>query len=308
MAEEDPSLPEQEMPEVDPEVEIPGTSSDNIEEIPRAEIPSRAGAASAGKSSFVTLSTDDDMSSRPTELGESSAGPSLLFAKKVVVRVVSSWIETLFSGHLEVGFGMIQHVQEILSDAEEAGLDVTGARAIVDRIIALGDKWFETVSLADDQFFKEMFLDPADKAKSDLDEATESRKVAVRKRNREELTIIGLTHDLNILDREVDEARKRLEHLQAQVAAKWTAIIEARDRESALIHQVADAERVLKRKSDEDEQWQAARGKLPGVREGVQPTPASHGKFLKKRALESLTAEAKSLLGELNSWLETIFD
>ena len=125
---------------------------------------------------FVTLPIDDDMSSRPTELGESSAGPSLLFAKKVVVRVLSSWIETLLSGHLDVGFSMIQHVQEILGDAEEAGLDVTGARAIVDRIIALGDKWFETMGLADDQFFKEMFLDPADKAKSYLDEATQRRK------------------------------------------------------------------------------------------------------------------------------------
>ncbi|MDL1135877.1 hypothetical protein PS057_21300, partial [Yersinia pestis] len=206
------------MPEVDPEVETPGTSSNNVEEIPRAEIPSRAGAASTGKSSFVTLPTDDDMSSRPTELGESSAGPSLLFAKKVVVRVLSSWIETLFSGHLEAGFSMIQHVREILGDAEEAGLDVTDARAIVNRIIELGDKWFETMGFPDDQFFKEMFLDPADKAQSDLDEATESKKQAVRERNLEEITIIRLTHDLNILDREVDEARKRLEHLQAQVA------------------------------------------------------------------------------------------
>ena len=198
-------------------------------------------------------------------------------------------------------------MQEILSDAEEAGLDVKGARTIVDRIIELGDRWFETMGLADDQFFKEMFLDPADKAKSNLDEATESRKQVVRKKNLEELNIIGLTHDLNILDREVDEARRRLEHLQAQVAAKWSAITEAREKETVLIHRVADADRVLKRKSDEEEQWQTARGKLPGVREGVQPTPASHGRFLKKRALESLTAEAKSLLKELNSWLETIF-
>ena len=80
------------------------------------------------------------MDSRLTEQGESSSGPPLLYAKKVVARVLNSWIETLLFGHLEAGFSMIQHVQEILVDTEEFGLDVTGARAIVDRIIALGDK------------------------------------------------------------------------------------------------------------------------------------------------------------------------
>ena len=52
----------------------------------------------------------------------------------------------------------------------------------------------------------------------------------VQENNREELAIIGLRHNLNILDREVEEARKRLEHLKDQVAAKWAAITEARDR------------------------------------------------------------------------------
>ena len=309
VTEESPSLPsepEQEMPEVDPEVGISRTSSDTIEEIPRAEISSSG--APSGKSPFTPLPVVHDMSSRPVEKGESSSDSSLRFAKKMVMRVLSSWAETLLSGHLEVGLGMIPNIQETLHDAErEVGLDVTGARAIVDRIIALGDKWFETMSLPDDQFFKEMFLDPAEKAKSDVDEAAQSRKQAVREKNREELAIIGLRRDLEALDREVEEARKRLEHLKAQVAAKWAAITEARDRESVLIRQVADADQVLRRKIEENQKWQTARDKLPGVEEGMEPSPVSHGSFLKKRALESMTAEAKSLLEELKLWLGSIF-
>ena len=54
--------------------------------------------------------------------------------------VLSSWIETLSSGHLDAGFGMIRHVQEILAESEEGGLDVTGAKAFVDEIIALGQQ------------------------------------------------------------------------------------------------------------------------------------------------------------------------
>ncbi|WP_193450560.1 hypothetical protein, partial [Streptomyces plicatus] len=138
VAEESPSLPsdsEHGMPEVDPEAGTPVAGSDTVEEIPRVEIPSSA--APIGKSSFVFLPTGHDMSSRPTEKGESSSGPSLQFAKKVLVRVLSSWIETLHSGHLDARFGMIPHVKEILTDTEEVGLDVTGARAIVDRIIVL---------------------------------------------------------------------------------------------------------------------------------------------------------------------------
>ena len=71
------------------------------------------------------------MDSRPTEQGESSSGPPLLYAKKVVARVLNSWIKTLLSWHLEARFSMIQHVQEILADTEEFGLDVTGARAML---------------------------------------------------------------------------------------------------------------------------------------------------------------------------------
>ncbi|WP_274923098.1 hypothetical protein [Streptomyces clavifer] len=308
MAEESPSLPsdsEHGMPEVDPEAGTPVAGSDTVEEIPRVEIPSPT--APIGKASFVFLPTGHDMSSRPTEKGESSSGPSLLFAKKVLVRVLSSWIETLHSGHLDAGFGMIPHVKEILADTEEVGLDVTSARAIVDRIIALGDKWFETKDFPDDRFFKEMFLDPAMRAESGVDEATHSRKQVVRKRNLEELAIRRLNHELVILEGEIEETKKRLENLKTQVAAKWAAVAEARSREVILISQVADADQVLQSKIEEREKWQTLWSKLPGVEEGLELPPASHGKFLKKRALETLMAEYQSSLGELRLWMENLF-
>lgn len=54
--------------------------------------------------------------------------------------VLSSWIETLSSGHLEAGFGMIKHVQDILAKSEEVGLDIASAKAFVDEVITLGNK------------------------------------------------------------------------------------------------------------------------------------------------------------------------
>ena len=289
------------MPEVNPPA-----NSDAAEARPHVKIPSPA--APIGKCYVVTLPIGHDLGSQSSEKGESSSGPSLQYAKKVVMRVLSSWIETLLSGHLDVARSKIPHVKEILKDAEEdIGLDVTDARAIVDRIIALGDRWFETTNYPDDQFFQEMFLNPAEKAQSELKETSQGRKQLVRERNRAELDIIRLQHDLNILDGEVEEARKHLEHLKAQVASTWTAITEARDRESALIHEVAEADQILNRKARENERWQAARDNHPGVAEGKEPSLATHGRFLKKRALETLTDEVKSLLEELKAWLESIF-
>ena len=303
MTEETPSLllgPELGMPVADPDVGISTSSSDAAEEIPRAEIPSSG--APTGKSSFDTFQTGHDMSSRATEKGESSSGSSLRSVKRMLARALSTWIETLLSGHLEVGFSMIPNVQLTLNDAEEAGVDVTEAKVIVDGIIALGDKWSNTVNLSDDRFFTEMFQNPADRAQSDLNEATQSRKRLVREKNREELALIGLGHDVDILEGEIEETKKRLEHLQAQVSAKWVAINEARHREGDLIRQVKEANRVLEGKTEENKRWEAARKELPGVGEAV------HGRFLKKRAFETMTAEAQSLLKELKLWLETVFD
>ena len=77
-------------------------------------------------------------------------------------RVLSSWVETFSSGHLLAGFGMIKHIQDILADSEEVGLDITDAKAFVDEVIALSNKWNETKSFLNGDFFNEMFLKPSD--------------------------------------------------------------------------------------------------------------------------------------------------
>ena len=96
------------MPAVDRGVGASSTSFDEAEESLQANIPSPA--APIGNSFLITLPTLHDMGSRPMEHGESSSEPSLQFARKVLNRVLSSWVETLSSGHLEAGFGMIKHV------------------------------------------------------------------------------------------------------------------------------------------------------------------------------------------------------
>ena len=93
---------------VDPGVGASSTSLDEAEASPHADIPSPA--APIGKSFLITLLTVHDMGSRPTEHGESSSESSRQFARKVLKRILSSWVETLSSGHLEAGFGMIKHV------------------------------------------------------------------------------------------------------------------------------------------------------------------------------------------------------
>ncbi|XXG76922.1 hypothetical protein AAC387_Pa08g1182 [Persea americana] len=132
------SEPKQGVPAADSGVGASSTSFDKAEESPQADIPSSA--APIGNSFLITLSTVPDMDSRPTEHGESSSEPSRQFARKVLKRVLSSWVETLSSNHLEAGFSMVKHVQDILVDSEEVGLDITNAKAFVDEVIALGNK------------------------------------------------------------------------------------------------------------------------------------------------------------------------
>ena len=96
---------------------------------------------------------------------------------------MSSWVETLSSSHLEAGLGMIKHVQDILAYSEEVGLDITNAKAFVDEVIALGNKWIETKSFPNGDFFNEMFLKPSGEVKSKLDEISRTRKQFVRERN-----------------------------------------------------------------------------------------------------------------------------
>ncbi|XXG42079.1 hypothetical protein AAC387_Pa01g2427 [Persea americana] len=267
------SGPEQGVHAVDPGVGASSTSFDEAEESPCADIPSRV--APIGKSFLITLPMVHDMGSRPTEHGESSSGPSLQFAKKVLKRVLSSWVETLSSVHLEVGFSMIKHVQDILVDSEEVGLDITNAKAFVDEVIALGNKWTETKSFPNGDFFNEMFVKPSSEVKSEVD---------------------------------VIEARQRLELLEEQAAAKWTAIVEARAREGTLIRQVEEAKSNLRRKTQEYEQCQILWEELPRAKDGSQQPAAFYGKILKKRGLEALEAKAKSLLEELSLWLKTMSD
>ena len=142
---------EQGVPAVDPGVGASSTSFDEAEESPQANIPSSA--APIGKSFLITLPMVQDMGSRPTEHGESSSESSRQFVRKVLKRVLSSWVETLSSGHLEAGFSMIKHLQDILADSEEVGLDITNAKAFVDEVITLGNKWNETKSFPNGDFF-----------------------------------------------------------------------------------------------------------------------------------------------------------
>ena len=85
---------------------------------PYDEIPSPA--FSIGKSLLIIPPMKHDIGSRPRERGETSFGPSLQYAKRVLKSVLSSWIETLSLGHLEAEFGMIKHVQDILIEREES--------------------------------------------------------------------------------------------------------------------------------------------------------------------------------------------
>ena len=131
---------------------------------------------------------------------------------------------------------MIKHVHDILADSEEVGLDIASAKDFVDEVIALGNKWTETKTLSNGDFFNEMFVKPSRKIKYEVDEISLTRKQFVRERNVIKLAIIELTQDLHCLDREVTEA-----------------ITKACDRERALIHQVEEADSNLQRKTQEYE-------------------------------------------------------
>ena len=104
------------MPTVDPEVGATSTSFGVGEMNRHDEIPSPA--SSIGQSLLTILPMKHDRGSRPMEQGETSSGPSLQYTKRVLKSVLSSWIETLSSGHWEVGFGIIKHVQDILAESE----------------------------------------------------------------------------------------------------------------------------------------------------------------------------------------------
>ena len=93
---------------VDPKVGASSTSFGAVEVIPHVEIPLLA--SSIGKSLLIIPPMKHDRGSQPMEPSETSFGPSLQYAKKVLKSILSSLIETLSSGHLEAGFGMIKHV------------------------------------------------------------------------------------------------------------------------------------------------------------------------------------------------------
>ncbi|KAJ8635653.1 hypothetical protein MRB53_009920 [Persea americana] len=300
------SEPEQGVPTTNPGVGASSTGFDEAEVSPHADIPSPA--APIEKSFLITRPTVPDMGSRSTKHGESSSELSRQFAKKVLKRVLSSWVETLSFGHLEAGFGMVKHVQDILADSEEVGLDITDVKAFVDEVITLGNKWNKTKSFPNDDFFNEMFLKPSNGVKSELNEISQTRKQLVRERNVTELAIIELTQDQHCLDREVIEAKQHLEQLEEQAAAKWAAALKARDRERTLIHQVEEAESNLRRKTQEYEHWQILWEELPRAEDGSRKPTVFYGKILKKRGLEDLEAKAKSLLEELSLWLKTMLD
>ena len=168
--------------------------------------------------------------------------------------------------------------------------------------------WSETKSFLNGDFFSEMFLKPSNEVKSELDKISWNRKQLVRERNVTELAIIELTQDQHRLDREVTEARQRLELLEEQAAAKWAATLKARDRERTLIRHVEEVESNLRRKTQEYEQWQILWEELPRAEDGSRRPTAFYEKILKKRSLEALEAKNKSLLKELSVWLKTMSD
>ena len=86
-------------------------------------------------------------------------------------------------------------------------MDITGAKDFVDEIITLGNKWFETKSFPNGDFFGEMFLKPSTEAKSAMDKILRTRKQFVQERNVTELAIIELMQDIDHLDGEVIKAR-----------------------------------------------------------------------------------------------------
>ena len=156
------------MPAIDPEVKTSSTSFNVARVKLHEKIPSLV--SSIGKSLMITPLTEHDMFSRLMAHGESSFGPSLQYAKKVLKSVLSSWVKTLSFGHLEAGFGMIKHVQDIFTDSEEVGLDIASAKDFVDEVIALGNKWTESKNFPNGNFFSEMFLEPSGEVKSEMDE------------------------------------------------------------------------------------------------------------------------------------------
>ena len=129
-----------------------------------------------------------------------------------------------------------------------------------------------------------MFLKPSSEVKSELKEILQTRKQLVRKKNVTELAIIELTQDQYRLDREVTEARQRLELLEEQAAAKWAATLKARDKEWTLIRQVEEVESNVRRKTQEYEQWQILWEELPRAEDGSRRHTAFYGKILKKCA------------------------
>ena len=76
------SGPEQGVPAVDPNIGTSSTSFDVAKVNPRDEIPSPTSLI--GKSFLITPPTGHDMGSRPMEWGETSSGPSLQYARKVL--------------------------------------------------------------------------------------------------------------------------------------------------------------------------------------------------------------------------------
>ncbi|XXG62736.1 hypothetical protein AAC387_Pa05g1049 [Persea americana] len=152
-----------------------------------------------------------------------------------------------------VGASSTSFDEDILSDSEEVGLDITNAKAFVDEVIALGNKWNETKNFLNGDFFNEMFLKPSSEVKFEMDKISRTWKQLVQERNVTELAIFELAQDQHHLEREVTEARQCLELLEEQAAAKWTTILKACDRERSLIRQVEEAESNLPRKTQEYE-------------------------------------------------------
>ncbi|XXG88126.1 hypothetical protein AAC387_Pa12g0380 [Persea americana] len=124
---------EQGVPTVEPEVGAT-SSFGAVEMKPHDEISSPA--SSIGQSLLTIPPMKQDGSSQQMEQGETSSRPSLQYAKRVLK-------------------------SDILAKSEEVVLDIASVMAFVDEVIALGNKWTETKSFPNGDFFNGMFVRPS---------------------------------------------------------------------------------------------------------------------------------------------------
>lgn len=97
--------------------------------------------------------------------------------------------------------------------SEEASLDVEGARAFVNDIIALSSKWSEIDNFLPSYFLRKMLVKPSTKATFAVDDISWTKNQLVCERNLAEMTLIELRETIDRLRGEIFEMKQRLAEL-----------------------------------------------------------------------------------------------